>query len=131
MLTYTHDERRARIMADDLIIEVEATDLPDPERRVVWRYALHTPQATALEGCDMRTGAHGFGSDGPPMLRTLASFLDAYADSSDDGEHADLFPGLNRGLAADAAELIWLTAGDDSHVCWTDDTLCHDCGGAA
>jgi hypothetical protein len=100
---------------------VERVGALDPDRREHWywrvtRIAADDSALVVEAGEDdlIRSGAHGIGGGVEGTLRALASFLGAYAESSEDSENAYLFPpALDRSTAEDAADLISWTLGSD------------------
>lgn len=104
-----------------LTISIERIDVIDPDRREHWHWRItrldrdDTLTMTQASKHDrIRSGACGIGGGPRSTLLALASFLGAYAESSENGEFADLFPAsLDRGTAQDAADLILLALGGD------------------
>lgn len=81
-------------------------DRHDVDRQVFAYRIADVDGAEILTGADLRSGARPFGApvDLPDMLRSLLTFLSAWAEAGEDGENADLFDAGARD-ACDWAEL--------------------------
>lgn len=104
-ISLTYDEHTVTMSPDRI----------DAEGRHVWTFEITGPDGDTHRGDDLRSGAHGVGSEPWQMARTLGCFLEAYVEAQgyERSENRDLFPGLDPEVADMVAEAIRLECGID------------------
>lgn len=109
----SHNACTARWANDDVSVVVEYQTMDDGRR--VYGWTITVP--VQFGAVDLRSGANAK-VDAPAMLETLAGFLGAWAEASEDGENHELFPAEMRLLPIDwetvAAEMAMDVAAGNS-----------------
>lgn len=79
--------------------------------RDVWRWWVSTLPVGSWDGEELTTPS-AFGKDSGEVLRTLASFMEAHAESGEGSENRDIFP-FDPDLSGECAEMIRAEYGYD------------------